>query len=624
MEQYDDVPEFSLVIESGGERGERFTFQQPEVTLGRTADNDLVLYDGAVSRRHIVIYYRNQQFIIEDLGSSNGTILNSYPLTQPNVLSEGDRIDIGPVRFVFTLQVERGDSTQMEVEAIPEHWVNPDPSAPIARPRFDVGSGLPVPPQGDTRAFSAHQLHQGQAPLPPVSATQHLPVQNLHPAAGFAHPQRPPSPLHPNGTSAPSYSSPQPYGSPSQPYGSPSQPYGSPSQPYGSPGTPAAPYNGAPAPFPSGPPYAPQASAPVWSAQPAVGDAASYPNSSSINPPSAASAAFAPSIPSQSSSPQSAFPPLSGASASSRNLVSPQTSGFSEASPRRPSLDRPGISLQQERAYVLRLSILGLVLLLATLGTFLIPVSPPQNLLIAQPVTAQKSEPVHVRAEDIESIYQRSFGYNQYNKLDARYLFETMFAIKYSDGKLFVSFRLIGPDSVSLLANGTEFERLHPNPQQWLPFRAEIPRGLLRYGENLITFKRVSAADNRWGLTHVRFEEKEIPLTNLRRAKTYCKQGDDLFDTFQTQPEHTPRAIEAYENCRLYLLRKTPTPPLFVHATKQIKKLEQFRNQLYVAGLKQADRNPATKKQVYEGLLKYFDDKSPQHLRLSEMLQTNP
>jgi len=149
-----------------------------------------------------------------------------------------------------------------------------------------------------------------------------------------------------------------------------------------------------------------------------------------------------------------------------------------------------------------------LVLLLATLGTFLIPVSPPQNLLIAQPVTAQKSEPVHVRAEDIESIYQRSFGYNQYNKLDARYLFETMFAIKYSDGKLFVSFRLIGPDSVSLLANGTEFERLHPNPQQWLPFRAEIPRGLLRYGENLITFKRVSAADNRWGLTHVRFEEK--------------------------------------------------------------------------------------------------------------------
>ncbi|MCB9637974.1 MAG: FHA domain-containing protein [Myxococcales bacterium] len=611
MEHYDNVPEFSLLIEAGGERGERFTFQQPEVTLGRTADNDLVLYDGAVSRRHLVVYYRNQQFIIEDLGSSNGTILNGYPLTQPNVLSEGDRIDVGPVRFVFTLDFEAGDSTQMEVEAIPEHWVNPDPSAPIARPRIDPNSGLPVPPQGDTRAFSAHQLQQGQAPPPPVNATQHLPAHLGHAPSmpGVAPPQRPPFPGQ-----APPQQPPGPMWS-SQPSGFAPAP-----QPSGF----------APAPQPSGfapaPQYAPAPSQPSGFA-PAPGQMSGFSQA-----PGQMSG-FAP-VPGQVSG-FSQAPAFPGASP-----VPPpgQMSGFAQAPPLHPTqppsppqnramIARPGLSLQQERSYVRKLSYLSILLFLGALAFFVIPTPKQTTAIISTPTGTIKGEPVEVNATNAETIYQRSFGYNQYNKLDQRYLFETTFLLpKYQDGKLFVSFRLIGPDSIDIVINDIQSRRLQPSPTQWLPYRVELPRGYLRaYSKNLITFKRVSAAENRWGLTHVRFEEEEVPRTNMRRARNSCTKGDKLYEVLRSKAEHTPRALELYRVCQLYLLRATPPPALLRHANKQIARIEKYRDELYRNGLKDAKENPIAKKEIYQRLLKYFpNEKSPQYQRLQELLQANP
>ena len=89
-----NVPEFVLTIISGGDPGQGFVFQQQEVTLGRVANNGLVLYDPEVSRRHLVIYFESQQWIVEDLGSSNGTILNGQRLYYPATLQEGDILEV--------------------------------------------------------------------------------------------------------------------------------------------------------------------------------------------------------------------------------------------------------------------------------------------------------------------------------------------------------------------------------------------------------------------------------------------------------------------------------------------------------------------------------------------------
>lgn len=212
MDYYDNVPEFSLTITGGGESGERFVFNQPEVTLGRVQDNDLVLYDPAVSRRHIVVYYRNNQFIIEDLGSSNGTLLNGYLLSHPTVLCEGDIIEVGAVRFQFSESIEETDDpTEIEAGELSPP-VNDDPSKePIVR-RWDGSTEHPLPPEGDTRTFSPQRLQpqgapppaqapigyqQGAAPSQPAfPADHHQRATGQHPMHGSAAPM--PSMPHPS------------------------------------------------------------------------------------------------------------------------------------------------------------------------------------------------------------------------------------------------------------------------------------------------------------------------------------------------------------------------------------------------------------------------------------------
>ncbi|PIS47085.1 MAG: hypothetical protein COT17_05450, partial [Elusimicrobia bacterium CG08_land_8_20_14_0_20_51_18] len=53
-----------------------FRSENPGVTIGRKADNDLVLDNATVSGHHCKIYKAGETFFIEDLGSTNGTFVN--------------------------------------------------------------------------------------------------------------------------------------------------------------------------------------------------------------------------------------------------------------------------------------------------------------------------------------------------------------------------------------------------------------------------------------------------------------------------------------------------------------------------------------------------------------------
>jgi len=74
------------------------------VVVGRSPGADIVLGDDFVSGRHLRVSPSSGDAIIaEDLGSTNGTLLNGTRLMQVATLREGDSIDIGAVR----LKVER-------------------------------------------------------------------------------------------------------------------------------------------------------------------------------------------------------------------------------------------------------------------------------------------------------------------------------------------------------------------------------------------------------------------------------------------------------------------------------------------------------------------------------------
>jgi pSer/pThr/pTyr-binding forkhead associated (FHA) protein len=71
--------------------------------IGRARnENQIVLEDVTVSRRHAWIKVEGEDFFIFDVGSANGTFVNDEPVRDPRRLESGDVVRFGDAAFVFT------------------------------------------------------------------------------------------------------------------------------------------------------------------------------------------------------------------------------------------------------------------------------------------------------------------------------------------------------------------------------------------------------------------------------------------------------------------------------------------------------------------------------------------
>src|ERR1700681_4476095 len=70
------------------------------ITIGRRADNDVCLPNLAVSSEHAVVVTILADSFLEDLGSTNGTLVNGNPIVK-HFLRDRDEIDIGRHKFVY-------------------------------------------------------------------------------------------------------------------------------------------------------------------------------------------------------------------------------------------------------------------------------------------------------------------------------------------------------------------------------------------------------------------------------------------------------------------------------------------------------------------------------------------
>ncbi|CAL9500635.1 FHA domain-containing protein [Streptomyces sp. Tu 3180] len=85
-----------LVVTEGTLTGTTVALQGQTITLGRAHDSTIVLDDDYASSRHARIYPdRDGQWIVEDLGSTNGTYLDRTRLTTPTPIALGAPIRIG-------------------------------------------------------------------------------------------------------------------------------------------------------------------------------------------------------------------------------------------------------------------------------------------------------------------------------------------------------------------------------------------------------------------------------------------------------------------------------------------------------------------------------------------------
>jgi hypothetical protein len=90
------------VLDSAGEQVERvYELDQSVIVIGRRDDCTIVLPSSTVSRRHAQIRRQDDLFLLSDLGSTNGTLLNREPVIGEEQLGDRDEIAIGTYKLIF-------------------------------------------------------------------------------------------------------------------------------------------------------------------------------------------------------------------------------------------------------------------------------------------------------------------------------------------------------------------------------------------------------------------------------------------------------------------------------------------------------------------------------------------
>ena len=121
-----DLPSACLELEDGY----RFDLEEDEALLGRRdpldgldPEVDLSIHGGferGVSRRHAIIRREEDRYLLEDLGSTNGTVLNKAKVAagEPMILADGDVIHFGHLKAVFhnEIHMESPDKTNGNLE----------------------------------------------------------------------------------------------------------------------------------------------------------------------------------------------------------------------------------------------------------------------------------------------------------------------------------------------------------------------------------------------------------------------------------------------------------------------------------------------------------------------------
>lgn len=93
-----------LEVSSGPQRGLVFDLTRERTVVGRAGQGqpwDITLPDRAVSRPHAEILKQADGFVLKDLGSANGTLVNGVALNEAYRLADGDAITIGEVILVY-------------------------------------------------------------------------------------------------------------------------------------------------------------------------------------------------------------------------------------------------------------------------------------------------------------------------------------------------------------------------------------------------------------------------------------------------------------------------------------------------------------------------------------------
>ncbi|MGD8289756.1 MAG: FHA domain-containing protein [Gemmatimonadota bacterium] len=101
------MPKLTLLL--GRRTMQVYDFKQPSIIVGRDDGADVLIDNPSVSRRHAEIRLGDDGWVIEDLGSSNGTFIGGTRIQGPQSLGLGDEVGFGKFTIVFGRALGEGE-----------------------------------------------------------------------------------------------------------------------------------------------------------------------------------------------------------------------------------------------------------------------------------------------------------------------------------------------------------------------------------------------------------------------------------------------------------------------------------------------------------------------------------
>lgn len=151
---------YQLVMRSGPTPGKSYELNKNEIYIGRDISNDIVINDSEISRKHARLVLQDSGYILEDLGSTNGTFVGGQRLMGPYTLRPGDLILFGEnVSLTYGTAVFDPDATQVATSrpasAVPSPFTQPEipqpsPYRPATPPPSYSGQIPPGPAPVET------------------------------------------------------------------------------------------------------------------------------------------------------------------------------------------------------------------------------------------------------------------------------------------------------------------------------------------------------------------------------------------------------------------------------------------------------------------------------------------
>ena len=145
---------FQLIMRSGPTPGATFTLEGDQIDIGRDSTNEIVINDAEISRRHARLTFQGGKYVLEDLGSTNGTFVNGQRLAGPRVLKAGEVVSFGEqIVMIFEASNFDAGATVVSPRAAAVPAASRPVMAPPPPPAEYVGSipANPAPMSGTVR-----------------------------------------------------------------------------------------------------------------------------------------------------------------------------------------------------------------------------------------------------------------------------------------------------------------------------------------------------------------------------------------------------------------------------------------------------------------------------------------